>query len=262
MMERRTPRPERHDEVSEASELDVWNSSRQRPGRRFEPTHELVLHDLAVELSRDLRDASKGLLLIRELAGPIGVPDVTALVGDQGPLEARLALDVPPLVNEIDAAIAAVTYAQKPRSAKAIARVLTWPEETVNRRLPGLLRSGALLPASTGTYTRPEELVPVGQVVAIEAKVKDWRRALAQARSYSVWADNYVLVLGPLAARTIDRLHAEVTTDQGGLVVDGRWVARPRRRKLGRANRMWASEHLIAALVGPDLTNLRPRRSQ
>ncbi len=234
------------------SDVEVWDSSRPRPGRRFEPTHELVLHDLAAELSRNLRGASRGLVRIRELAGPIGIPDLTALIGDPGPLEARLALEVPPLLNEIDAAIAASAYPHTPRSAATVARALGWPEETILRRIPGLVKSGALVRSGEKTYTRPEALRPVGQVVAIEAKMKDWRGALAQARGYSVWADNYVIVMGALAPPTVSKLREEVTQDSGGLVVDGTWVVRPRKRDLARAKRVWAAEHFVAALMGTD----------
>ncbi len=234
------------------SEIDVWDSSRPRPGRRFEPTHELVLHDLAAELSINLRGAPRGLVRVRELAGPIGMPDLTALIGDPGPLEARLALEVPPLLNEIDAAITATTYSHSPRSAAAVARALGWPEETILRRIPGLVRCGALVRSGERTYKRPEALRPVGQVVAIEAKVKDWRGALAQARAYSVWADNYVIVMGALAPSTVAKLRDEVTQDSGGLVVDGAWVVRPRKREVARAKRVWASEHFVAGLIGTD----------
>lgn len=240
------------------SEIDVWESSRRRAGRRFEPTHELALHDLAIELAASLRGASRGLVLLRELAGPIGIPDLTALVGDPGPLEARLVLDVPPLLNEIDAAIASVAHAHAPRSAAALARALGWPEETIMRRVPGLLRSGALADAGDHTYVRPDGLRPIGQVVAIEAKVKDSRGALAQARAYSVWADNYLIVMGRLSPPTIARLAAEVRQDSGGLVVDGRWVVRPRKRAVSRQRKMWASEHVVAGLVGTETGGYHP----
>jgi hypothetical protein len=36
----------------------------------------------------------------------------------------------------------------------------------------------------------------------------------------------------------------------GGLVVDGAWVLRPRRREVAGATRVWASEHVVAGLVG------------
>jgi DNA-binding Lrp family transcriptional regulator len=210
----------------------------------------LVLHDLAAELAGRLRGASRGLVLLRELAGPMGIPDLTALIGDPAPLEARLGLEVPPLLNEIDAAIAGVAHAHAPRSAAALARELGWPKETILRRIPGLLRSGALVPSGEKTYTRPEGLRPVGEVVAIEAKVKDWSGALTQARTYSVWADNYVIVMGALAPSIISRLGDEVTRDLGGLVVDRTWVVRPRKREVARAKRMWASEHVVAGLIG------------
>jgi hypothetical protein len=234
------------------SDFDVLDSSRPRPGRRFEPIHELVLHERAAELSVGLRGASKGLVLVRELAGPIGVPDLTALIGDPGPLEARLALEVLPLLNEIDAAIAAAAYPHTPRSPAAMARMLGWPEETILRRVPGLLRSGALLRSGEQTFTRPEALRPVGQIVAIEAKLKDWRGALAQARGYGVWADNYVVVMGTLAPRLFGQLRDEVARDSAGLVIDGRWVVRPRKREIARSKRVWASEHFVAALIGLD----------
>lgn len=234
------------------SEIDVWDSSRPKAGRRFEPTHELALHELAAELAGTLRGASRGLVLLRELAGPIGIPDLTALVGDAGPLERRLALDVPPLLNEIDAAIAGVAHAHAPRSASVLARALGWPEETVMRRIPGLLRTRALERSGANSYVRPEGLQPVGRLLAIEAKVKDWRAALTQARTYSVWADNYVIVMGALAPGSVSRLGEEVARDAGGLVVDGTWVVRPRKREVSRPKRMWASEHVVAGLVGTD----------
>lgn len=232
------------------SDSEVWESSRPRPGRRFVPTHELALHAQAVEISRDLRGAERGLLLVREFAGPIGVPDLTALVGHSRLLEARLSHETPPLINEVDAAVTATAHTQRPKSADAIARTLGWPSETILRRIPGLIRSGALLPAGPKTFTRPEALQPVGQIVAIEAKVKDWRKALAQVRSYRVWADNYVIVIGALARPLLAQLRSEVVQDSAGLVVDGRWVVRPRKRVLSRAKRLWASEHLVAAMTG------------
>lgn len=235
---------------------EVWDSSRQKPGRRFEPTHELFLHEQAIRLSHELRGASRGLVLVRELSGPIGIPDLTALVGDTDFLEQRLALDVPPLTNQIDAAISAVLYAHASSSIETIAKRLAWPTETIERRLPRLLTVGAVIRAGRTGYLRPEALQPAGRIIAMEAKVRDWRRALIQARSYSVWADNYVLIMGPLSAISMSRLTEEVATDGGGLVVDGQWIVRPKARHLRTTQKMWASEHLVAGLV--DASNSDP----
>jgi hypothetical protein len=229
----------------------VRDTSRPRAGRRFEPTHERALHDPAVTACGSLPGAHKGVLVIREMAGPIGIPDLTALVGSPEALTARLSLDVDPLVNEIDAAVVAVASATAGRSADAISRALGWPRDTVMRRLPGLVRSGALCEIRPSLFVRPQALAPVGRLYAVEAKVRDRTAALQQARAYSVWADSYVLVMGPLAPRPLAHLREEVDADQGGLVVDGRWLRRPVIRRLTRARRLWAAEHLVAAMRGP-----------
>jgi hypothetical protein len=192
------------------------------------------------------------LLVVKELVGPIGIPDLTALVGKQDDLEARLALEVPPLLNEVDAAVAAVAHVKAARTPSALAAALAWPEQTVRRRLPGLVKVGALHQAGPNSYIRPSELKPLGQLLAVEAKVRDWRAALRQARTYTVWADNYVTVMGALSVRVVDQMAAEVRADKGGLVVDGKWEVRPRNRKLRPQRRLWASEHLVAGLVGDD----------
>lgn len=234
------------------SENGVRESSRRRAGKRFEPTHELPLHEVAARVSLALRGAKRGLILIREMPGPIGIPDLVALVGNPGPLERRLSLEVPPLLNEIDAAIAAVAHAGAPRTTQALARTLGWPEDTLRRRIPGLLKSGALLRSGRDSFVRPPELAAVGRLVAIEAKVNDWRGALAQGRTYGVWADNYVLVMGRLSSSARSELTAHVAQDAAGLVIDGQWVERLGRRVSSPTKRLWASEHLVAALVGQD----------
>jgi len=88
----------------------------------------------------------------------------------------------------------------------------------------------------------------VGRVYAVEAKVSDWRRALMQVRMYGVWADGYVLVMGALSARAVAAVTSEVASDGAGLMVDGRWLRRPTVRRLSPARRLWASEHVVAAL--------------
>lgn len=228
----------------------VIETSRPRPGRRFMPTDELALEGPALKASGSLPGAHRGLMVIRELVGPLGIPDFTALVGDQARLTARLAADISPLLHEVDAAIVAVAHQRSPRSAESLAGALGWPLDTVARRLPFVLRAGALLEVKPQRYVRHPAISPVGRVYAIEAKVRDWTKALRQARAYSVWADSYVIVMGPLAARTIDRLVQEVELDQGGLVVDDRWIRKPSIHPLPASRRLWASEYLVAAIVG------------
>lgn len=223
-------------------------TSRPRAGRRFLPTHELALLQPAVDACSGLPGAHRGLLVVQEMTGPIGIPDLTAVVGDPCLLARRLSADVPALLHEVDVAVVSAAHAHRPLTAPSLATALGWPEATVRRRLGHLLRSGALVPAGRGTFVRPESLRPVGRVYAVEAKVSDWRRALLQVRTYGVWADGYVLVMGALSARAVAAVTSEVSLDGGGLVVDGRWLRRPTIRRLPLARRLWASEHVVAAL--------------
>jgi hypothetical protein len=223
------------------------HAGRPRPGRRFEPVRERELSEDALNAARTLPGAHRGVRILLETAGPIGVPDVLAVVGPLSVLDDRLALDVSPLLNQVDAGVVAAAAASAPRTVATLARRVGWPEDTVARRLPHLLRSGALLQAGRDTYVRPEALRPVGRLYAIEAKVKDWRRALRQARTYSVWSDGYVIVMPALGSGSLPGLMAAVAADNGGLMLDGKWVRRPRLLRRSSAQRLWGSEHVIAA---------------
>ena len=224
------------------------HTSRPRHGRRFEPTHELELLPDALNACRALPAAHKGMTIVAEMTGPIGIPDLTALVGPDERLAARLASPVRPLLHEVDAAVVGVASAHVARTPEQFAAALGWPEDTVRRRLVPLVRAGALVAVDGDRFRRDPALQSLGRVYAVEAKVRDWRRALHQVRTYSTWADSYVLVMGALAQGPLEQLTAEVTTDRAGLVVDGRWVRRPTVHKLSPGRRLWAVEHIVAAL--------------
>lgn len=228
----------------------VVDTSRPRAGRRFEPVHELALSTDAVSAASGLPGVRRGLLVLREVAGPFGVPDFLAVVGASDALDARRALGVPPLLNQIDAGVVAAAAARAPRSAATLARRVGWPVESVERRIPELLRSGALVRAGRSSFVRPAELRPIGRLYAIETKVKEWKRALRQARAYSLWCDSYVIVMPSLGSVPLAQVVEAVVEDQGGLMVDGRWLQRPRLGTRTAAQRLWGSEHVVAAVSG------------
>jgi hypothetical protein len=206
----------------------VVETSTRRAGRRFEPIQELELHQSALEAAQGLPSASRGLVVVPEFAGPIGIPDFTAYVGDIDRLRRRHDLDVSPIVRELEAGILSAAHVRRPSSAQKMARTLGWPVETVADRVRGLVKRGALIEASSGQYVRPEPLEPGGRLYAVEAKVEDWHSALRQVRTYRVWADSYVLVMGHLGQHAQTALTAEVRKDRGGLVMANRWIVRPR----------------------------------
>lgn len=229
--------------------LEVATSS-PRAGRRFEPIQERELHQDALSAAHALPGASRGLVVVPEFAGPFGIPDFTAYVGEVQRIRHRHQLDVDPVVNELDAGAISSAHVRRPLTGANLAAGQGWPAAAISDRVRALVRRGALIEVGVDRYIRPAELEPGGRLYAIEAKVDDWRSALRQVRTYRVWADSYVLVMGRLSERALAALVAEVERDRGGLVVAGRWVVRPRLGRTAQRRRVQAWELFTAATQG------------
>jgi hypothetical protein len=222
-------------------------AARQRPGRQFEPRAERTLLALARHVISELDGAEQGVLALKEMHAPFGVPDLTVVVGDSAARRSRLRLPVPPLLNEIDAGVTAVASHTVPRTAERLAASLGWPISTLERRIPRLLRNKALREVMPGQFLRRSALKPIGTIVAVELKVDDWKRALTQGRTYRTWADSYVLIIDSVPQKSLPHLVDAVQNDRGGLVAAGRWIVKPKSSTRTPARRLWASEHVIAA---------------
>lgn len=205
------------------------------------------MHSVALAAAEGLPGASRGLVVVPEFAGPIGVPDFTAYVGSMTSLLKRQQLDVPPVVSDIDAGIVSVAHVRRTSDVHEIADALGWPLSAIAGRLRRLVITGALIERRPGEYIRPVEIEATGRLYAIEAKIEDWRKALRQVRTYRVWADAYVLVMSGLSERTTEALLTEVKRDRGGLVVDGDWLARPRIEATDEWRRLQALELFVAS---------------
>ncbi|MEJ7893347.1 MAG: hypothetical protein WKF94_11975 [Solirubrobacteraceae bacterium] len=229
--------------------LVAVRSNRPRAGKRFEPVEERTLAGDALMAANALANGRR-VMIVEELAGPFGVPDFVAVVLAGDALERRTLLDVPPLLNEIDAGIVASVSSLRGTPAKKIAERLGWPLPSIERRIPTLLRTGALSLAAPDRYVKPADLQPIGRLYAIETKMSNWRRAVQQGRLYRLWTDNYVIVMPPLSNGSLADLSRTVTEDRAGLMIGGRWAARPGRRDASHARRMWGSEHVVAGVAG------------
>lgn len=75
--------------------LIVWESKVARSGRRFAPEHETALEPAARRAIKNLPGADGGVVAVREVPGPFGVPDSFALIGGRDRLAQRQRLDVP-----------------------------------------------------------------------------------------------------------------------------------------------------------------------
>lgn len=222
-------------------------TSNPRAGRRFEPIQERELHQDALAATQGLPGASRGLVVVPEFAGPIGIPDFTAYVGDIERLRHRHRLDVPPVLNELDAGVVSSAHVRRALGTKDLAGAQGWPAAAISDRLRGLVRRGSLIEVGADRYVRPDALEPGGRLYAVEAKVEDWRSALRQVRTYRVWADSYVLVMGQITERAQAALVGEVRRDRGGLMIGGRWAVRPRLGNTAARRRVQAWELFAAA---------------
>jgi len=227
----------------------LQRTRRPRAGRMFEPVAERRLEPAVRRVLTTLPGSDKGLLALREVVGPFGVPDVVAVVGERSRMMLRRRAGVAPLLNELDAGIVATASSTRAMSPNSIASRLGWAVTSVERRIPHLLRQGALSVTSSGAVTRELALQPIGRLFAIEMKVNDWRRALVQCQTYRLWADNYVLVLAELSAISAPKVIEAVHRDGGGLVVGGEVILRPGVRRLELRRRLWGSEHVFAATI-------------
>lgn len=232
---------------------------RPRPGRRFEPVAEAALERDAITVVRALPHAHRGVAVLREAAGPFGIPDFVAVVGTQDALVARMASAVPPLLNQVDAGIVAVLSTRRGRTIDTIAASVGWSRQTVERRLPALVRATAISEVGPQRYVRAAALRPIGRIYAIETKMSDWRRAVRQARTYRLWCDNYVIVMASLSGSTLPLALDAIRADGGGLMSGGQWAIRMRSQHAPAARRLWGSEHVVAALGGPSPTFGSPK---
>jgi len=196
-----------------------------------------------------LPGAHAGIMAFTDFHGPYGVPDLTVLTGDGLLRRKRMRARVAPVLNEVDAGIVSAADPKRPQSARQIAYRLRWDLDTVHRRLPIVKRSGAIMTDDAGRITRHPAIEPIGNIFAIENKVRDWRGALRQCRNYRLWADGYVMVLAHAPESVLAVLTREVASDGGGLVVGGEAVLEVQVRTSRRSERLWASEHVVAELV-------------
>jgi len=132
-------------------------------------------------------------------------------------------------------------------SSATIGRRIGWSPAALEPVLNRLENAGAVVKTSGGAHRVNPALLPRGSVFALEAKVKDWQKAVLQGRAYRSWADNYVVLLGEVGPVAERRAAERVALDGAGLYSSSGWIVRPRARRPAPARRLWGFEHLFAA---------------
>jgi hypothetical protein len=237
-----------NEELSSSANVQVAPVPAFARGRQFVAEAERSLYPFALEAAHGLPGATEGVLLLPEMVGPIGVPDFVALIGGRAELEARLESGIPPVTSRIDIAILSAVSSRRPTRLAALESALGMPSKYLASRVRQLVSIGTLHTLPTGSVQRERMIEPAGSVVAIETKLRDWRRAVHQARRYRTWAENYVVVLGSVASGGLEGARQMVSEDRGGLYFEGQWLCRPRRRPTSWAARFNASEAIVAAM--------------
>jgi len=248
-----TARASSRDRSKASERIAEYTTSRTRAGRPFVATVERALDPALRSLAARLPRAAGGVVVVPEMPGPYGVPDLVAIPNPRG-LTARLESPVQALLAWGDALVVASASAVRPLSPQSIASRAGLGEAITRKRLRRLALAGAVVDMGDGRYTRVPALAPVGRVYTLEAKIDNWSAGFSQALRYGSWADASAVVLAQPPA---DRSTAiEQARNLGiGLAAGTRWLVRPRIHQHPPGRRLWASEHVVAALRASEYTD-------
>jgi hypothetical protein len=172
-----------------------------------------------------------------------GVPDVTAVRFDESIVARRRAAGVRPLTTDTE--VSAILSIGSRSSVEVVAQRMRTTTDYVRKAVLPLLEQAGWVTVDGGEIHRIPEAGWVGRrVVTVEAKRRDWVRAVAQARRQRYSADAAYVAVDAAAAPVVDENVVRVAHEGIGLLaVDAatqkvRVLARP----VGR--------------LGPDLTRL------
>lgn len=221
---------------------------RQPNGRPFLPAKEAELYPHVAKLATALAKTGGAAVLLREFVGPYGVADFLLLQVDSDALRQRWHLKAPPLLSRQDAALAAAASPSRPRTGRAIMNSVG-ASDSAMVRIRALERAGVLVKQRSGAYCRAPGLAPIGRTIALEAKLRDWRRGLDQARTYALWADRAVVILERRTSNW-EAVALSFRTAGIGLAAMDHLDVPARAKRHDFARRLWSSEHVLAGLFG------------
>jgi hypothetical protein len=155
------------------------------------------------------RRAARRPQVLFEFFGAEGTPDIVFLEFDAQELRRRDELDLPPVRNYNEVAVL-LALGDGALSAHDLSTRIGVTAAHLRRAiLPTLDRQGWVEQAD-GLWSSPEPLRPLAKwIVAIEAKRRDWRRAMEQAQRYRRFANRAVAVLDASTNLAAARAHAE-----------------------------------------------------
>jgi hypothetical protein len=145
------------------------------------------------------------VLVFSEVPAVHGVPDLTAIRFDWDAISVRQAANVRPLATDTEVrTVLALGCATMPSAE--LARLTNMTPEYVRRAVvPLLVERGWISVHASGSLSRtPGSQWIARRVVTIEAKLRDWHRAIGQARRQQLSADAAFVALETTSARNLE----------------------------------------------------------
>jgi hypothetical protein len=144
--------------------------------------------------------------VVYELQTVHGIADIVAVDFDDEAIERRMRHGVGPIVDPL----ALRTFLQLTSGARRtpdIARLVEASARHVGSVILPQLESDGLVRRASGGWVAATEYVPIAKrIVAIEAKRRDWRSGLAQARRYLAFSNRSLLVISSTASRPLEEI--------------------------------------------------------
>lgn len=206
-----------------------------------------------------------GCAVLFEVPCTAGVPDLVLLTIDHDALRARRG--AAPLVHPVDVSTL-LSLQSSPDVPMPLAAIAHWtnvsPDHLRRTVLPRLVAGGHAVAATSGWQSAYPFRSLARRVVTIEAKLRDWRRGLAQASRHASVADAAWLVLDERAITSaaaqpigFDMLDVGLAS----LAVDGRVDLRsqPRANRARQPGRELLVERAVALYVAGDVSGALPR---
>lgn len=215
-------------------------------GVPFTPTKEAVLDPALRSLARALPRSNPGVVMMAEVPGPVGVPDLIALPGSGDGLRKRLESKIRPVLRRADVELLAALKVRQGVTVETLRARVVGGNRAFNQSLRELTKDGAVIIDGRLIY-RAESMAPVGHIYALEAKVDDWKKGVRQAFRYRSWCSASALVLSRMP-KDREPLLSAARRLQIGLAWEDRWLIRPRVVKLDPVQHLLGSEHFVAAL--------------
>jgi hypothetical protein len=194
------------------------------------------------------RRASRNPQVLFEFFGAAGTPDVVFLEFDEHELERRDSLGLAPVLN-YNAIAVLLALSTGPLDVRALSEGIGMTRAHLRRTILPDLEARAWLEHAGREWRTLERIRPLARwIVAVEAKRRDWRRAVAQAERYRSFANRAVVVLDAAANLQPVRELARSQTAVGLASLDTRrgrveaLLLPPWQRAASERDYVWAGE--------------------